>query len=142
MAEADPKVRARWLSVDLHPWRGPVGIGARYAAMVEKDPKAEANMVECFLAITRRGPNWPDAPSAETQRLMSRHIDFLNETARAGALAAAGPFTEEGELTGLFLFRTASLEKARELSAKDPLIEAAHMQAEIHPLWIAEEVLP
>ena len=45
--------------------------------------------------------------------------------AEQGNLLAAGPFLDDGDLRGIFLFRTTSLAEAEALAASDPAVRAA-----------------
>ena len=57
-----------------------------------------------------------------------------------GKLVVAGPFTDGGELRGIFILRVASMDEAKALTQDDPMVKAGHLNAEIHP-WMAAKAL-
>jgi hypothetical protein len=60
----------------------------------------------------------------------------------AGQLIAAGPFLEEGDLRGVFVFKLPSIEQAREVAAADPAVQAGRLVLDVHAWLVADGVLP
>jgi uncharacterized protein YciI len=60
----------------------------------------------------------------------------------AKKLIVAGPFGDDGDLRGVFLFQVASLEEAKALAATDPAVKAGRLAVEIHPWWVEKRALP
>ena len=61
---------------------------------------------------------------------------------KAKKLVLAGPMGDNGDIRGLFLFRVATIEEAKELTAADPAVKAGRLVAEVHPWWVDQRVLP
>ncbi|HJP92345.1 MAG TPA: YciI family protein [Pyrinomonadaceae bacterium] len=53
----------------------------------------------------------------------------------------AGPFGDNGNLRGIFVFKVASLDEAKELAAADPAIKAGRLAIEIYPWMVPEGIL-
>jgi uncharacterized protein YciI len=54
----------------------------------------------------------------------------------SGKLIAAGPFGDEGDLRGVYIFRVGSLEDAQALAETDPSVVAGRLFFELHPWWV------
>jgi uncharacterized protein YciI len=67
------------------------------------------------------------------------HIRKMSE---AGELVAAGPFLQEHQLRGIFVFKLGSLDAAKAVAAQDPAVQAGRLVLDIHPWYVAEGVLP
>jgi uncharacterized protein YciI len=57
-------------------------------------------------------------------------------------LVAAGPFGDDGQLRGIFVFRVASLDEAKALTASDPAVQAGRLAMDIHQWMVPDGVLP
>jgi len=57
-------------------------------------------------------------------------------------LVMAGPFGDDGELRGIFVFRVNSMKEAEELTASDPMIKIDRLRLELHPWQVPEGVIP
>jgi len=141
IAADDPAVKAGRLDVEVHPWWGPRDVGAAYKAAMEAHPAAKPKMRAYQLAFLRRGPSWAPGESPEHQALQERHMAHIREMAASGALVAAGPFLDDGELRGIFVFATDAADAQRR-AAEDPAVHAGRLALEFHEWWLAEGVMP
>ena len=73
------------------------------------------------------------------QKVILRAMRRLHETKK---LLVAGPFGDNGDLRGIFVFRVGSSEEAQSLCATDPMVKAGRLVVELHPWRIPEGVLP
>jgi hypothetical protein len=64
----------------------------------------------------------------------------IRRMAAAGQLVLAGPFMDDGELRGIYLFAVATIEEARALTATDPAIQAGTLVMELRP-WYGSAAL-
>lgn len=142
LAEADPAVKAGRLSVDLHAWTGPEGVGAKYAAERKANPRAKDEMVTYQMALLARGPKWAPEATGDAKRMTREREAFLGRLKASGKLAAAGPFTDAGELREMLVLQVASPEEAKALMENDPLVKAGILSLEVHPWWVAKGTLP
>ena len=92
-------------------------------------------MTTYYLGFLKRGPSWTRARTPEIEALQEAHLANIRRLAETGELLLAGPFTDNGELRGLFLFQVDSLEKAKARCDTDPMVKAGHLVVELHP-WM------
>jgi uncharacterized protein YciI len=59
----------------------------------------------------------------------------INRLAEEGKLIVAGPFEDNGELRGIFVFNVATLEEAKTLTETDPAVQAGRLIMELHPWY-------
>ena len=139
LSDTDPAVAAGRLAIEIHPWYAPKGIGSKYAAWRKDNPQAQVKMVTYQLGLLRRGPKW----SAESTRApMEDHLAHIARLMASGKLPAAGPFTDGGELRGVCVFRSGSLDEAKRLADEDPAVRAGQHAVELHPWFAAEGAMP
>ena len=142
LAEADPAVVAGRLAVEVYPWWGAAGLGANYAAMVEKTSPDKLPMTEYQFAFLTRGPSWSPDVTDEIRKLQEGHLANINRLAREGKLVAAGPFVDGGTLRGVFVFKVGSVEEAKALAQTDPAVKAGRLSLEFHRWMVAEGLIP
>jgi len=90
----------------------------------------EYGMKKYVLAFLKRGPNRPaDKPKAD--ELQTAHLKNIDRLAAAGKLVLAGPFLDDGELRGIYVFNVGTLAEAEELTRTDPAIQAGSLTMEL-----------
>jgi uncharacterized protein YciI len=136
-ASEDPAIQVGRLTLELHPWWGPAGIGARYAAEHKADPSAKVNMRTYQLGLLKGA----DGAAAATPDQQRGHLQHIADMQAAGKLAAVGPVVDEGPLRGVFVFKT-DADEARALEASDPHVKDGRMRLELFTWWCAEHVMP
>ncbi|MCL2909461.1 YciI family protein [Shewanella aquimarina] len=109
---------------------------AELAAKVGAD---EYGMKRYVMAMLMSGPN-RDQTEEEAERLQRAHLDNITRLAEAGKLVLAGPFLEEGDLRGIYIFNVTSVEEAKALTQSDPAIKAGRLVMELHP-WYGSAAL-
>lgn len=102
----------------------------------EKAPAktSDAQLKEYFFVMLKRGPN-RSKDSVTAQNLQKGHMANIQKMADEGQLAIAGPFGDDGDWRGIFIFKTKTLEEAKKLVEQDPMIKAGWLTYEIHPWW-------
>ena len=132
-ADSDPAVQAGRLSAEVHgPWL--------------IDPStihnpAPPGMEQYTLVLMKRGDNWhPNAP--EFIDVMKQHPAFVKQMTEQGNMAIAGlfPFSDQGELRGVAIFRVGT-EQTAKLMQDDPKVKAGLLKTEIHPWATGKGVL-
>ncbi len=91
------------------------------------------------LALLRAGPK-RNQDSATAAALLRAHLANITRLAREGKLVLAGPFLEDGDLQGIYVFNVASVVEARALTETDPAIRAGRLVMELHP-WYGSAAL-
>ncbi|OFZ16653.1 MAG: hypothetical protein A3D92_14500 [Bacteroidetes bacterium RIFCSPHIGHO2_02_FULL_44_7] len=105
----------------------------------EKLGADEYGMHAYVMAFLREGPN-RDRSEDEAKRLQAAHMANITKMADAGDLVVAGPFMDDGELRGIYIFNVATVEEARALTESDPAIQAGSLVMELHP-WYGSAAL-
>lgn len=132
-AEADPTVAAGVRIAEMHPW---------WSEDIFGKPTQPLKLTQTFLAFLTRGEKWTPEKTAATEAIQKAHLANIGKLAEMKKLVAAGPFGDNGRLRGIFVFRVASLEEAKALTATDPAVQAGRLAMEIHPWMVPEGVLP
>jgi uncharacterized protein len=91
--------------------------------------------------LLKSGPQTAQ-PSAEAQQIQLDHLRHIRRMMDEGKMLAAGPFTKDGELCGIFIFNTESAEEAKAWAEADPAVIAGRLIVEIRPWLVAKEVWP
>jgi uncharacterized protein len=116
-------------------------VGAVGAPLFAAEPPKN-EMVTMFLVLLKKGPAWGGAETSESKAIQEGHMANILALRKAKKLVLAGPMGDSGDIRGLFLFRVATIEEAKELTAADPAVKAGRLVAEVHPWWVDERVLP
>lgn len=86
------------------------------------------------LAFLKKGPN-RNLSKEEATRLQRAHLDNIYRMVENGTLILAGPFLDDGEIRGIYIFNIDSVEKAQQIAESDPAIKAGSLSLEIHPWY-------
>jgi uncharacterized protein YciI len=132
-AEADPAVKAGFFSAEMHPW---------WSEDVMKKPSTPIKMTTAYLALLTRGAKWTPEKTAATEELQKAHMANITRLAETKKLVVAGPFGDNGQLRGIFVFKVASIEEARSLTETDPAVQAGRLAIDLHPWLVPEGILP
>ena len=102
----------------------------------EKKPEPKYEMTKYVMGLLRKGPKWSAASTEETQRIQEGHMANIRKMAAGGKLVVAGPFTDNGDVRGVFIFQQTSIDEARAMVDEDPAVKAGRLVVELHP-WFA-----
>ncbi|MDQ3009216.1 MAG: YciI family protein [Acidobacteriota bacterium] len=142
LAAEDPAIKAGRLKLDLYTWMGPKGIGTKLNEQYRKDPGVKMTMTKYHFALLKRAPNATVGSSPTDQKLLLDHLWSIRRMMDEGKMPAAGPLADAGDLAGIFVFATESMDEAKAWANTDPMVKAGRMAAEIHPWFVAREVWP
>lgn len=90
------------------------------------------------MALLNSGPN-RSADSLEAANLQAAHMKNINRMAEEGSLVMAGPFLDNTQLRGIYVFNVETIAEAEELTKTDPMIQAGVLVFEFHP-WYGSAV--
>jgi uncharacterized protein YciI len=75
--------------------------------------------------------------SATAAKIQEGHMANINRLYYDGKLKVAGPFGDDGNWRGIFIFDAATTEEVEGLLKTDPAVESGRLGYEIHPWWTA-----
>lgn len=90
-----------------------------------------------YLVILKKGPH-RDQDSTTAEQIQKGHMENITKMAEAGKLNVAGPFLDDGDLRGIFVFNLSSEQEVRALVDNDPAVKAGRLIYEIHPWMTAK----
>jgi|SRR5436190_6438945 len=133
--DADPAVKAGLLVFEMHPW---------WSEDIFKKASQPLKWNTVYLGFLKKGPNRKegDGKTPEVQELQKAHLANINRLAETKKLVVAGPFGDDGELRGIFVFRVGSMKEAQELAATDPMVKIDRLRLELHPWNVPEGMIP
>lgn len=99
----------------------------------------EYGMHSYVMAFLKAGPN-RNQDSAAADSIMAGHLDNIMRMADEGKLVVAGPFMDDTELKGIYIFNVATIEEAKALTETDPAIQSGRLIMELHP-WYGSAAL-
>jgi uncharacterized protein YciI len=73
--------------------------------------------------------------SLEVEKIQAAHLANIKLLLEEGKLIVAGPFLDDTDLRGIFIFDCESENEVKELVETDPAIKAGRLRYEIHP-WM------
>ena len=98
--------------------------------LAQKYGADDYGMRKYVMAFLKRGPN-RERSTEESKKLQAAHIENIGRMAEEGKLVLAGPFFEDGELRGIYIFNVNSIEEAEALTNTDPAIQAGSLIMEL-----------
>lgn len=103
------------------------------------DPETGDTLVmqQYFMVFLKRGPDRSQSPG-EADSLQELHLAHLARMYREGYADISGPFGDEGEIRGITIYNTTTLEMADSLANLDPMVQAGRLAIEVHPWWAAK----
>ena len=104
---------------------------------VDDKTKDTVLMQQYYIAFLKSGPNRSQSKE-EADSLQSLHLAHLGRMYELGYADISGPFGDDGEIRGITIYNTPTLEMADSLANIDPMVKAGRLVIEIHPWWAAK----
>ncbi len=104
---------------------------------VDEETKDTVLMQQYFIAFLKRGPN-RSQNKEEADSLQALHMAHLGKMYDEGYADISGPFGDDGDIRGITIYNTPTLEIADSLANSDPMVKAGRLEIEIHPWWAAK----
>ena len=102
-----------------------------YNAELAKELGADNyGMKQYVIAFLMTGDN-ENLTAEEKQDLQRKHMDNIGAMAKSGKLMLAGPFINEGEWRGIYVFDVETIEEAKELTETDPAVQNGVFKMEL-----------
>ena len=97
---------------------------------------APANIRQYWFVMLTKGSNRTQ-DSVTAAKIQDGHMANITSLYNAGKLKVAGPFGDDGDWRGIFIFDCATKEEVEKLLATDPAVVAGRLAYDIHPWWTA-----
>ncbi len=94
-----------------------------------------------FVMLTKGERRHEITDTAVINEIQRGHMANINRLAEMGKIVVAGPFGDNGNWRGIFIFDCPTEEEVKELLDTDPAIKAGRLAYEIHPWWTAKNCL-
>lgn len=114
--------------------------GAAYdSTLARKLGADDYGMKKYVMAFLKAGPV-KIQDSVKRADLQRQHLRNILRLAEDGTLILAGPFLDNQETRGIFIFNVATVEEARTIAESDPAVKAGTLTLELHP-WYGSAAL-
>ncbi len=101
---------------------------------VKIKPRPEDQIKQFWFVMLTKGPH-RDQDSAEAAKIQEGHIANITKLYNEGKLKVAGPFGDDGDWVGLFIFDCKTKKEVEKLVKSDPAIVAGRLEYDIHPWY-------
>ena len=108
----------------------------RKTSTVTTKPRLEAQVKQYWFVMLTEGKNRTQ-DSATAVKIQEGHMANINRLYNDGKLKVAGPFGDDGNWKGIFIFDCKTKEELEVLLNSDPAIDAGRLAYDIHPWWTA-----
>ena len=109
------------------------------SVLAERLGADDYGMKKYVMAFLKAGAN-RSQDKEEAAKIQKAHMDNIQRMAEEGKLIVAGPFLDDGELRGIYIFNVETVEEARQLTETDPAVKAGRLVMELHP-WYGSAAL-
>lgn len=110
------------------------------STLAQKLGADEYGMKEYVMAFLKKGPN-RSQDSTQRAEIQKAHLKNIMRLAVEGKLIVAGPFLDDKDIRGIFIFDVESIDEAKKLTESDPAVKAGVLKMELHP-WYGPAILP
>ena len=107
--------------------------------LAEKLGADDYGMKNYVMAFLKVGPN-RDQDSATAAQIQRAHLDNINRLVAEKKMIVAGPFLDDTDIRGIFIFNVSTIEEAEALTLTDPAVKAGRLIMELHP-WYGSAAL-
>lgn len=100
-------------------------------ALAKRYQADDYGMRQYVMAFLKRGDRVGEYSPEQRAEIQKGHMANMGVMSDAGKLVLAGPFTDGGELRGIYVFNVTTLEEAEALTKTDPAIMAGVLKMEL-----------
>jgi len=112
-------------------------LGLSLEVLAQENEKSKYEMKTYQMVFLYKGSN-RSQDSTETLKIQEAHLANIQRLADEGKLIVAGPFLDDKDLRGIFIFDSQSEEEVKALVETDPAIITGRLRYEIHPWMTAK----
>lgn len=109
------------------------------AKLAKKLGADDLGMRTYVFAMLKRGKTTFE--TAKRQELINGHLKNIGRLAEEGKLVLAGPFMDDQDWRGIYIFNVKTVEEAQKLVETDPAIQAGVFEFELHPWYGSASLL-
>jgi uncharacterized protein YciI len=118
-----------------------VSTGSSIDSLLAKQLGADDyGMKTYIMAFLKKGRKRWMIDSTTANKLQKAHMENIARLADEGKLIVAGPFTDNTDLRGIYIFDVKTVAEAQQLCSTDPAIQAESLTMELHP-WYGSAAL-
>jgi len=110
------------------------------STLAKKIGADEYGMKQYVIAFLKKGSH-RSQDSTQRDKIQRAHLKNIMRLANEGKLIIAGPFLDDTDIRGIFIFDVNNLEEAKKLTESDPAVKAGVLSMELHP-WYGPAILP
>ena len=88
-----------------------------------------------FVMLTKGKDRDKITDTAIINKLQAGHLANIKRLYDDGKILVAGPFGDDGNWRGIFIFDCDTEEEVKALLATDPMIKTGRLDYELHPWW-------
>ena len=93
-------------------------------------------MKKYYFVMLKKGARREEVKdTAAINAIQAGHMANIGRLAKLGKLIVAGPFDDDSDWRGIFIFDCNTETEVKELLATDPAIAAGRLSYEMHPWW-------
>jgi uncharacterized protein YciI len=96
--------------------------------------------------LLKKGPTWSPDETPEIEALQEAHLANMRRLEEMEKLVLNGPlldsFATSGEIRGIGVLKTDTLQEAQELIATDPMVKVGRLIFELHAWMVKKDILP
>jgi uncharacterized protein YciI len=105
-------------------------------SVVKPKQKIENKIKQYWFVLLTEGKNRTQ-DSATAAKIQEGHMANISRLYYEGKLKVAGPFGDEGNWKGIFIFDSNTKEEVENLLNTDPAVAAGRLAYDIRPWWTA-----
>jgi uncharacterized protein len=100
-----------------------------------QEPKYEMRVY--VFGLLRKGPHHGEGTKEEREKVQEGHMANIRKMGASGKLLVAGPFADDGDFRGIFIFDAKSPDEVRAMAEADPAVQQGRLILELHPWYAA-----
>jgi uncharacterized protein len=94
-------------------------------------------MKQYFFVMLTKGPK-RNQDSLTAAKIQEGHLNNIRRLAAVGKIVVAGPFGDDRDWLGIFIFDCKTKEEVVHYLKTDPAVEAGRLAYDIRPWWTAK----